>query len=286
MKKKRYLLYLCFAILFLPSSTYASTANSKKMQKKERKIWKKRKKSMTIEQFREIIEENHKLKTQLLNLNNSSFNEKEEEEYEALKTFSQEFEEMKNKGMILFIEPNQTSSDKEEQSSDAKKNADDTHMLQKKSFIHAHRFQNIKNIEKIFVENLQQASQKNSNTKSKNGQNNIPLYSLLKKQDNPTIDIDKGVVFTVQIGAYRNKNLENIIKNEKNYFTEKNQRFHHTKEKNIHKYTIYYFKKYSNANKFKKMIRAMDIKDAWIVPLKNGKRVHIKEVLPTVIKTK
>ena len=48
------------------------------------------------------------------------------------------------------------------------------------------------------------------------------------------------------------------------------------------RYTLGEFRDYWEADKFKKYLREMGVKDAWIVPYKDGKRVPIKDVLEGV----
>ena len=45
------------------------------------------------------------------------------------------------------------------------------------------------------------------------------------------------------------------------------------------KYTLGFFGDYWEAENFKKYLREMGVKDAWIVAYKNGSRVELKDVL-------
>ncbi len=85
-----------------------------------------------------------------------------------------------------------------------------------------------------------------------------------------------GVVFRVQIGAFRNKDLSKYFDNHENFAGE-------TDEDGTQKFTIGQFRDYWEADTFKKYLREMGVKDAWIVPYKDGTRVDIKEVLEGVI---
>jgi len=80
----------------------------------------------------------------------------------------------------------------------------------------------------------------------------------------------KGVVYKVQIGSFRNRNLSKYIDNNPNFSGE-------TDPDGAKKYTLGYFKDYWEADNFKKYLREMGVKDAWIVAYKDGKRVQIKE---------
>lgn len=77
-----------------------------------------------------------------------------------------------------------------------------------------------------------------------------------------------GIVFKVQIGAYKEIDLAND--NTSNFGAEKGD---------LNKYTIGVFKDYWEADTFKKYIKEMGVKDAWVVSYKDGKRVDISEVL-------
>ncbi len=93
---------------------------------------------------------------------------------------------------------------------------------------------------------------------------NVPMAS--------DTQFDKGLVFRVQIGAYRNKNLEKFLENSETMIEEKNGA-------GLQTYTLGNFREYWEADKFKKYLREMGVKDAWIVPYQDGMRVPIKDVL-------
>ena len=52
----------------------------------------------------------------------------------------------------------------------------------------------------------------------------------------------------------------------------------------LQKFTIGVFRDYWEADTFKKYLREMGVKDAWVVSYKDGVRVPIKEVLEGVTK--
>jgi len=85
----------------------------------------------------------------------------------------------------------------------------------------------------------------------------------------------KGVVFKVQIGAFKKKDISK--------FAENNPSFEVDSENGTLRYTIGAFVDYWEADTFKKYLREMGVKDAWIVAYKDGKRVPIKQVLEGVI---
>ena len=55
-------------------------------------------------------------------------------------------------------------------------------------------------------------------------------------------------------------------------------------EDGLKRYSLGYFKDYWEANTFKKYLREMGVKGAFIVPFKDGVKVDIKDVLEGVIK--
>ena len=102
-----------------------------------------------------------------------------------------------------------------------------------------------------------------------NAQNNdshlIVIASILPKN---YIKSDTNLFFTVQIGAYINKNK----------FFENLENITITKEKKLNIYRLGEFPSYQEAKEYKKMVLSV-CRDAFIVPIKNGKRIHIKEAL-------
>lgn len=90
------------------------------------------------------------------------------------------------------------------------------------------------------------------------------------------MDFSKGVVFKVQVGAFKNKDLSKYFDNNPNFGGE-------VRENEPQRITIGIFRDYWEADQFKKYMREMGVKDAWIVPYKDGQRVDIKDVLEGVI---
>jgi len=89
-------------------------------------------------------------------------------------------------------------------------------------------------------------------------------------------DWDKGVVFRVQIGAFAKAA-------DASEFEEGNDNFNTEKTDDMQKVTLGNFRDYWEADKFKKYLRNMGVKDAWIVPYKDAQRVDIKDVLEGVV---
>ncbi len=81
-----------------------------------------------------------------------------------------------------------------------------------------------------------------------------------------------GVVFKVQVGAFKNKDLSKYLDNNKNFSGD-------TDADGQKKYTLGLFTDYWEADNFKKLLREMGVSDAWVVAYKAGQRVSIKDVL-------
>jgi TolA-binding protein len=102
------------------------------------------------------------------------------------------------------------------------------------------------------------------------------------KESGPVVnpmDFSKGVVFKVQVGAFKNKDLAKYFDNNPNFGGE-------ARDGEPQKITIGIFRDYWEADTFKKYMRDMGVKDAWIVPYRDGQRVEIKDVLEGVINDK
>lgn len=92
-----------------------------------------------------------------------------------------------------------------------------------------------------------------------------------------SVAIDEtGVVFKVQIGAFRNKDLSKYFDNNENFGGE-------NEDDGVQKITLGNFRDYWEADTFKKYLREMGVNDAWIVPYKDGTRVAMKDVLEGVV---
>ena len=110
------------------------------------------------------------------------------------------------------------------------------------------------------------------------GQLTATRAELAQLKENPVInpmDFSRGVVFKVQVGAFKNKDLSKYFDNNPNFGGE-------VKEGEPQRITIGIFRDYWEADQFKKYMREMGVKDAWIVPYKDGQRTEIKEVLEGV----
>jgi hypothetical protein len=88
----------------------------------------------------------------------------------------------------------------------------------------------------------------------------------------------KGIVFKVQIGAYKERDLSDVLEGAK-----PKEVFEQEQSEGVNMYTLRHFRDYWKANQFKKELRAMGLKDAWVVAFKDGKRIPLKDVLQGVI---
>jgi len=103
-------------------------------------------------------------------------------------------------------------------------------------------------------------------------QQKIEAMNMQPKDVSPTAeDFTKGIVYKVQVGAFKNKDLTKYTALE-NFDWEKDA-------DGVKKYTIGHFRDYWEADTFKKYLREMGVKDAWIVAYEDNQRKDIKEVL-------
>ena len=101
---------------------------------------------------------------------------------------------------------------------------------------------------------------------------------LSELKANPVInpmDFSKGIVFKVQVGAFKNKDLSKYFDNNPNFGGEAAGKDSNDPQR----ITIGVFRDYWEADTFKKYMRDMGVKDAWIVPYNNGQRAELKDVL-------
>ena len=108
---------------------------------------------------------------------------------------------------------------------------------------------------------------------------------LAKLKETPPVnsmDFSKGVVFKVQVGAFKNKDLSKYFDNNPNFGGEAAGK----DAADPQRITIGIFRDYWEADTFKKYMRDMGVKDAWIVPYKDSQRVDIKDVMEGVVMDK
>ncbi len=89
-------------------------------------------------------------------------------------------------------------------------------------------------------------------------------------------DFSVGIVFKVQVGAFRKMDLGKYAENSKEFSQEDMQE--------LRKYVIGNFRNYEDANVLKRYLREMGVEDAWIVPYRDSKRVPLKDVIDSTAK--
>lgn len=99
----------------------------------------------------------------------------------------------------------------------------------------------------------------------------MSMKETVKDISSDAEDFTKGVVYKVQIGAFRLKDLTKYTELE-NFKWEQDA-------DGVKKYTIGNFRDYWEADTFKKYMREMGVKDAWIVAYVDNERKDIKDVL-------
>ena len=78
----------------------------------------------------------------------------------------------------------------------------------------------------------------------------------------------KGIVFKVQIGAFEKSDLSEEFKEPAKIDLEIKDDFQ--------KIVLGQFREYQMADKLKKQLKVMGLKDAWVVSYKDGKRIPIE----------
>jgi hypothetical protein len=214
---------LLFAIVSNPAFAKKQQNTELKKQKAEIRTWKQRKAAMRPLQLKDLIEENHKLKTS---------NQKLAAEIKATNEELQKLIELK-----LQIEAQKNGHSK--QGTETPGDGDEG-----EGIMGSDEFS------------------KNDWIIDKNGRAYI-----------------KGLIFKVQIGAYKKRDLGNVLEG-----TSPKEVFEQERSAGVNMYTLRHFRDYWKANQFKKELRSMGLKDAWIVAFKDGKRVPLKDVLQEVIK--
>lgn len=83
-------------------------------------------------------------------------------------------------------------------------------------------------------------------------------------------DINPGLVFKVQVGAFVHFDINKYLK-------DTGENFEGESMDGMNKYTIGKFKEFDVAEAFRKDVIKLGIKDAWIVPYIDGRRVEMKD---------
>ncbi|MFQ3575559.1 MAG: Ezrin/radixin/moesin family protein [Cytophagales bacterium] len=122
------------------------------------------------------------------------------------------------------------------------------------------------------VESLKQASQNSVKMPLQKNESDVSKNGFHRQKST-----HKGVTFKVQIGAFRNKDLTKYFDNNPNFSGE-------VDSDGIKKYTLGYFNDYWEADTFKKYLREMGVKDAWVVPYnQKGERLNMRDVLEGIV---
>lgn len=135
-------------------------------------------------------------------------------------------------------------------------------------------------LKQLTPEQYKQLVAENEHLKNEASSKNAQIAQLEKElaetAEKPKVETvvspTSGIVYKVQIGSFKNKHLAVYLNEHKNFSGD-------TDEDGTRKYTLGEFKDYWEADNFKKYLREMGVKDAWIVSYKNGKRVAIKDAL-------
>lgn len=96
------------------------------------------------------------------------------------------------------------------------------------------------------------------------------------KETGRTINEKKGIIFKVQIGAFKNKDMSSFKDNSRNFGSESAD--------DMNKFTIGVFRDYLQADRFKKELRSMGVRKAWVVSYRDGQRVPIGDVMDGIKK--
>lgn len=106
-----------------------------------------------------------------------------------------------------------------------------------------------------------------------------PSATVFSAGNNPEFNV--GIVYRVQIGAFKKKDLSRYFNNNPNFGGEVGK-----DPNDPQRLTIGIFRSYWEADTFKKYMRDMGVKDAWIASYRDGKRVEIKDVLDAIVTEK
>lgn len=206
------ILTLLFVGVFATTLIFAQADANLPLTKKEKKEWKKRKKRMSVEDYRNMYQENSAQKARIASLDSD----------------------------VSKLEAQ--GSTKDGQISDLQKQVT--------------RMQAAYQTAQREIEVL------------KNQLNEEPEYNpyLINGED-----FSIGVVFKVQVGAFRKKDLQK--------YAESSKEFSEEEMEELRRYVIGHFRNYEDANVLKRYLREMGVQDAWIVPYKDNVRVPLKDVL-------
>ncbi len=251
-------------------------------QKEELKVWKQRKDSMQPLQFKDLVEENHRLKT-----SNRQLQEEvklTQEQLEKLVKLKIKIDALRKQRAGAQHTDAIVGEDDEDQTGDSwGKKGEDVWLDD-----------NYEDLDELFSLPKQKNAANNSDFASSDKNKGVDYYHLAQSiigleefgKEDWAVDESgayyiRGVIFKVQIGAYRQRDLSGVLER-----AQSQEMFEQEQSEDVNKYTLRHFRDYRKADTFKKELRAMGLKDAWIVAFQDGKRVPLKAVLKEVIRQK
>ena len=251
-------------------------------QKEELKVWKQRKDSMQPLQFKDLVEENHRLKT-----SNRQLQEEvklTQEQVEKLVKLKVKIDALRKQRARAQHTDDIVGEDDEDQTEDSFGKKGENVWLD----------DNYEDLDALFSLPQQENAATNSDVASPDKNKGVDYYHLAQSiigleefgKEDWAVDESgayyiRGVIFKVQIGAYRQRDLSGVLER-----AQSQEMFEQEQSEDVNKYTLRHFRDYRKADTFKKELRAMGLKDAWIVAFQDGKRVPLKAVLKEVIRQK
>ena len=245
---------LCTVTFNTALAKKSTKSKKKKAEMAVMKEWKKKKNTMTPLQLKALVEENSQLKEQ---------NKKLEKELKKAKSSLQDPKEQSKQA----AERSEVHAGEEVSEDDAPQEGQKKRSMFTKRSKKSRAYKGKKKGQK--KKPTHQGEQKNVSPEGISesdwgiGANGKPYI--------------RGIVFKVQIGAYRKRDLSNVLEGDK-----PQEAFTQERVGDVNMYTFKHFRDYWKADQFKKELRAMGLKDAWIVVFKDGQRVQLKEVLSEI----
>ena len=294
-----------FIILFLVAVN--GQVFGKDPKKAEKREWKKKKKHMTGEQLKDLIEENHRLKTKDQALTQKAI--QQDGKTQELSKLQQEHDALMSQlgALVNVITPSDSSKiitalNQMLKTTKQQKNPKVYNDLMQKLGVLANVTTNDPSVMMAAIDKVLKSAKMQKNPKvyndlmqklgvlanvtsgspSKLVDELAQMIKNAQSQEGDGEDFQQGIVFRVQIGAYVKRDLSNILADHKEKFEKYS--LEQEKRKEVNHYTIGNFRDYWKANELKKQVQAMVVHDAWIVPIKDGQRVPLKTVLSSIKK--
>jgi hypothetical protein len=126
----------------------------------------------------------------------------------------------------------------------------------------------------VRVKNLQRTADSLQNIINNNGTRMAQLEAQLKAAESANANaakpnVAKGYYYRVQLGAFKQYNIKSKSASDESFSTESADA--------MNKLTLGLFYTLAEADQFKEDVRRMGVKDAYVVPFKDGKRITHKE---------